>query len=167
VTPWFVNRAILECLRGTATLSHAPTEAQVRLAAAVPAMLLTSFTYLFVGVHHWQKGVSLWAVTLDTGLSAALALPIHLTAVAIFEVRGSILTLNFCPARATTGGGRVPAQACSDAIDSAGHAAVPPNSLPRLFNHCVRSWLGSHDGQGLVSACAAADLHRWRAINRP
>ncbi len=56
-------------------------------------MLLTGFTYLFVGVHHWQKGASLWAVTLDTGLSAALALPIHLSAVAIFEVRGWIVGL--------------------------------------------------------------------------
>ena len=61
--------------------------AQVRLAAALPAMLLTSFTYLFVGVHHWQKGTSLWAVVLDTALSVALALPVHLTALAILEVR--------------------------------------------------------------------------------
>ena len=60
---------------------------QVRLASAAPAMLLTSFTYLFIGAHHRQRGASLWAVALDTAFAVALALPIHLTALAIMEVR--------------------------------------------------------------------------------
>ena len=59
---------------------------QVRLAAAAPAMLLSSLTYVFIGAHHWRKGASLWAVVLDTALSAALAVPMHLTALAIYEV---------------------------------------------------------------------------------
>ena len=78
---------IPRCPGSNATLSQSPAGMQVRLAAAAPAMLLTSFTYLFVGAYHWQKGASLWAVSLDTTLSAALALPIHLGAVAILEVR--------------------------------------------------------------------------------
>ena len=49
-------------------------------------MLLTSLTYFFIGVHHWRKGASAWAVILDTALSAALALPVHLTALAVVEV---------------------------------------------------------------------------------
>ena len=69
------------------SLTRQPWHAQVRLAAALPAMLLTSLTYLFVGVHHWQKGASLRAVALDSALSAALVLPAHLAAVAVLEVR--------------------------------------------------------------------------------
>ena len=49
-------------------------------------MLLTSFTYLFIGAHHWLGGASLWAVTLDTAISVALVLPVHLTALAVVEV---------------------------------------------------------------------------------
>ena len=62
---------------------------QVRLASAAPAMLLTSFTYLFIGAHHWRKGASLWAVTLDTAIAVALVAPIHLGALAIMEVRSA------------------------------------------------------------------------------
>jgi hypothetical protein len=73
----------------TPTLTLPSLCEQIRLAAAAPAMVLTSLTYVFIGAHHWRKGASAWAVMLDTALSAALALPVHLTALAIAEVSAS------------------------------------------------------------------------------